>query len=137
MDPDFKITQKWGFGMAPIKSEIGIKRELSARRVIVITTQNTREYIQEDLEALSEIKGLFTRSYLQDQWDWFTVWSQLGRPSKKRSRQISLNLKILRLGLETSDALVQDQARSLLQKCNIQVCLGPERNLLDTLVRQS
>ena len=45
---------------------------------------------------ISETKGLFTRVFKADQWDWFTVNSQLGYPSVKLAKKISERLGDLR-----------------------------------------
>jgi hypothetical protein len=83
-----KVEQKWGFGMAPIKQEVMAKRTTQVLEVAdYIDSRNSdAESLQ---ESLSQVKGLFTRIYKQDQWDWFTVWTQLGRPGTKTSRDIS------------------------------------------------
>ena len=87
-DDFLKVEQKWGFGMAPIKPEVMAKRITQVQEVadyIVSKNVNTESL----LDSLSQVKGLFTRIYKQDQWDWFTVWSQLGRPGTKNSKEIS------------------------------------------------
>jgi hypothetical protein len=45
---------------------------------------------------ISLFEGLVTRSWRQDQWDWFTVWSQLGRPSRIRLMAFTNALTSLR-----------------------------------------
>lgn len=106
--------------MAPVKAHIQKSREDAARYVARLTTTNSIDCEENDLEALSITKGLFTRTYLQDQWDWFTVWSQLGRPGQNRARRISENLKNLRVGLKNSDLTACEESRNILQQLNFQ-----------------
>jgi hypothetical protein len=77
--------------MAPVKPAIHNRRLLAARVVLDLLTSPVR-LDPSTADALSEVKGLFTRSCKQDQWDWFTVWTQLGRPGRKRCRDISNEL---------------------------------------------
>jgi len=90
-----KIEQKWGFGMAPIKPEVMSKRIFQVQEVL--NCFDNEDANPESLtESLSQVKGLFTRVYKQDQWDWFTVWTQLGRPGTKAARSISDSIYLLR-----------------------------------------
>jgi hypothetical protein len=82
-----KVNQKWGFGMAPIKPATQSRRLHSAETVLKLIKDKVVD--EETPQHLSEMKGLFTRIFKQDQWDWFTVFEQLGRPGVKRSRDIS------------------------------------------------
>jgi hypothetical protein len=90
-----KIEQKWGFGMAPIKPEVMTKRIFQVREVLSYL-DNEDANPDSLAESLSQVKGLFTRVYKQDQWDWFTVWTQLGRPGTKGARNISDSIYLLR-----------------------------------------
>ncbi len=99
-----KIYQKWGFGMAPVKPATQDHRCHSAKLLLTTLDSTETKFPSKDSfevipEAISEIKGLFTRSYKQDQWDWFTVWMQLGRPGRQRCRDISSTLRNLRQSL--------------------------------------
>jgi hypothetical protein len=97
-----RIHQKWGFGMAPMKPETHARRCRAAATVVNLLTSvpHVNPLAADDL---SEVKGLFTRSCKQDQWDWFTVWTQLGRPGKKRCRDISDKLWDLRRATSDRD----------------------------------
>ena len=55
------------------------------------------------LSDLSLIKGLFNRVVREDQWDWFTVASQLGYPSRGLARAIAQELSNLRLAIRDND----------------------------------
>jgi hypothetical protein len=90
-----KIEQKWGFGMAPIKPEVMTKRIFQVQEVLnCLDNEVTNPASLAD--SLSQVKGLFTRVYKQDQWDWFTVWTQLGRPGTRTARNISDSMYLLR-----------------------------------------
>ena len=109
-----KIEQKWGFGMAPIKPTVMLKRVAHVQEVIncLSDVESTPESLS---ESLSEVKGLFTRIYKQDQWDWFTVWTQLGRPGTKTSRNISELIYLLRKSILNSES---NESRDLKEKLN-------------------
>ncbi|MCN9243230.1 GIY-YIG nuclease family protein [Streptomyces sp. RY43-2] len=90
-----RIEQKWGFGLAPIKPNVQRGRVEAARTVLAAIAQGHLAALGR-LDDLSTIKGLFTRTYKKDQWDWFTVCAQLGYPSRKEARQASGTLQHLR-----------------------------------------
>ena len=102
-DDYLKVEQKWGFGMAPIKPEVMAERTLQVREVLA-NLSNNDSGSESLLESLSQVKGLFTRIYKQDQWDWFTVWSQLGRPGTNNSRKISDLIYQLRKTIQSNES---------------------------------
>jgi hypothetical protein len=124
-----RIHQKWGFGMAPVKPETQKRRRQAGVTVLGLLDSMHLFKLTDHLDplldkAISEMKGLFTRSAAQDQWDWFTVWTQLGRPGRKRCRDISKNLWHLRRAMLDRDierallahrALMQAGAPSAIQ----------------------
>lgn len=61
-------------------------------------------------EQLAEVKGLFSRAHLQDQWDWFTVWRSLGRPGRRRARECALSLGALRRALGAGEPTTAREA---------------------------
>jgi hypothetical protein len=84
------------------------------------TTDTPEPSVADDI---SEIKGLFTRSCKQDQWDWFTVWTQLGRPGRKCSRSISNALGELRQAVIIQDTESITSLRRQLRQVGAVVCL--------------
>lgn len=112
------IAQKWGFGMAPIKPATQQDRIAAARTVRAVLT-GERHAALGNLNDVSIVQGLYTRSYKRDQWDWFTVWSQLGFPSYKDVRQTSSTLKHLRNSLRDGDTIEVDRAVASLLRLNI------------------
>ena len=101
-----QVTQKWGFGMSPVKQEVLARRQhavgavhgLSVAAEPISTTPPAGL-----LDQISEVKGLFSRSWKQDQWDWAVVWQQLGRPVPRNARQSAETLGALRRALSDRD----------------------------------
>lgn len=93
-EDNFEIRHKWAFGMAQPKPMM-VQRRLKA-------VQETYSCLflgkisDASLDAISETKGLFTRVFKQDQWDWFTVCGQLGHPSARICNVISSALASFR-----------------------------------------
>lgn len=118
-----KVEQKWGFGMAPVKPEVMSKRLAQAQEVL-----NCFEGIPSDshslTESLSQTKGLFTRIFKQDQWDWFTVWTQLGRPGTKTAKNISDLIYLLRKSITSNRLDESDQIKQQLKQLGLQYFLS-------------
>jgi hypothetical protein len=70
-------------------------------------------------DALSEVKGLYSRCWRQDQWDWFTVWMQLGRPSRRQCRSTSETLGRLRRAILARDSAAVDTATAQLRAAGV------------------
>lgn len=98
-----RVHAKYGFGDAPLKLAHREKTE-SAIRVVLSAIENLpRSPTELHLDAISHVKGQFTRTVKQDQWDWSTVWRLLGRPSRGFADGISKNLGALRVALKNQD----------------------------------
>lgn len=93
--------QKWGFGMAPVKEKTDIERFEAIDALLLFMKEKNYADHECLLESISVIKGMFSRVFRQDQWDWFTVFERLGRPGATKSRHISGSLKELRDALKT------------------------------------
>ena len=64
-----KITQKWGFGMAPPKLKTQECRERACAYLLeVISTQTLPPSDENLLQMVSEVKGMFTRIVLNSPW---------------------------------------------------------------------
>ena len=99
-----KSIPKWGFGMAPI-SQTMMKRYLAAIDPFITylgTGSGAADHIP-DLEAMSELKGMFNRCLKQDQWDWFSVYQQFGFPDRQVMRTIVGELAALRIKVKNSE----------------------------------
>jgi hypothetical protein len=110
-----RIHQKWGFGMAPVKPGIQRQRDLASSAVLSALEVACCP-APSSAADMSEVKGLFTRSYKQDQWDWFTVWTQLGRPGRKLCRLISGDLGELRRAVLDQDVDRAEATRGRLRQ---------------------
>ncbi|MBQ1041517.1 GIY-YIG nuclease family protein [Micromonospora sp. C72] len=98
-DRTVRVTQKWGFGMAPVKPEVQQHRVRAASSLLRFLEGQQDEPDASFQEDLSLIKGLYSRCHRQDQWDWFTVWQQLGRPGRKHCQQAASALAGLRAAI--------------------------------------
>ncbi|AKJ63956.1 GIY-YIG nuclease family protein [Kiritimatiella glycovorans] len=86
---------KWGFGMAPISTRMRRRYDDAVQHLCDILAGNLSigEVVP---ELLSEAKGMANRCVREDQWDWFTVFSELGSPPRKALRQMASHLVSLR-----------------------------------------
>ncbi len=107
------IEQKWGFGLAPIKPAIQLQR-IEAANTVIATLSKGRTAALGRLDDLSTVKGLFSRTFKRDQWDWFTVWSQLGFPFHRDAREVSAALLNLRRAIHGCDQAGVEQATAAL-----------------------
>jgi T5orf172 domain len=98
-----RINQKWGFGMAPVKPGTQHQRDLAAAALLSLLEACGCPH-PSAADCIPEVKGLFSRSWRQDQWDWFTVWTQLGRPGRNRCRTIAGDLGEFRRAILGQDA---------------------------------
>ncbi len=105
-----RVSQKWGFGMAPPRPELQQRRLGWVSHVLDLLKYESPH--EKSPIAVSEVKGLFNRVVRQDQWDWFMVFQQLGCPGRVKSRKVASTLAELR--------------KTITEK-------GTRRDLLDTL----
>jgi T5orf172 domain len=119
-----EVFEKWGFGMAPPKRETQTSRELWARTVIqAIIDPAAPPWPQDVLEAISGVKGMFMRIFRMDQWDWFTVYTQLGHPSRGLAKTIGEALADLRMAARDGDENGLRQAQKRLSEMPTRRCL--------------
>lgn len=119
-----EIFEKWGFGMAPPKPDIQAQREGRARVVLdLIASAEPPPWPQSELDAISEVKGLFKRAFRMDQWDWFTVSSQLGHPGRALAKRIGEGLEELR-------SAARDGDETGLRRAQKGLCESPARKCL-------
>lgn len=90
-----RVHAKWGFGLAPEKPSVRMRREAATRRLLELIETLGAIPNRQDADAISEVKGLYTRAWRQDQWDWFLVWAQLGRLPTHALRDATSILKDL------------------------------------------
>ena len=101
-DSPNRVYAKWGFGDAPLKRKHREQFEAAIKSLLSLIAE--QEFNASQLGNISIVKGLFSRSWKQDQWDWATVWRLLGRPSTNTSTHISHNLAELRRNIQTGDS---------------------------------
>lgn len=132
---NFRIHQKWGFGMAPPKEHTVVARRKSAQLVLAALNDGKSTEPASLTDAISKVKGLFSRAKKMDQWDWFTVWEQLGLPERKRMDCIVRELALLRKAVVNNDHISFENAREQLQNwgalTSLNHFLEPEQPLLD------
>lgn len=80
------INHKWGFGHAPLKSKTAFKNK---KAVLSFLKHIKGETTEIDLDEISLVKGLINRCIRKDQWDWFTIYTLLGRPKREELLSIS------------------------------------------------
>ena len=120
-----EIFEKWGFGMAPPKRETQSQRRNAVQFVVkIISDSSFAKLTQDELGLVSETKGLFTRVFKADQWDWFTVTGQLGYPSASLAKRISERLADLRKSSIGNDMEGYTAALRALRQLPTRKCLG-------------
>ena len=126
-----KIHQKWGFGMAPPKKHTVVSRRKAVQSVLTALSDGKSSDPNSLADAISEVKGLFSRAKKMDQWDWFIVWEQLGLPEHKRLRRIVGDLVILRKAVVNNDQTSFENSRERLQNwgalTSLKYFLEPEK----------
>lgn len=119
-----EVHEKWGFGMAPPFPKVTNERRLAARKILdTLNAVVLPDSDQQTLEALSIIKGLFTRAWKADQWDWFTVLGQLGYPSDRISEAIAESIAECRIAIRDGDEIAYWNSRSKLMRLPFRRCL--------------
>ena len=83
-----KKTQKWGFGMAPLKKETQKKNRQAIILVMNLIKYSETPKATQIVDSISWVKGLFNRIVKQDQWDWFTVNVYFDYPTNKDIHKI-------------------------------------------------
>jgi hypothetical protein len=91
-----------GFGTFPIRDDWDV-RNAAVQRVLSILDGDKVEKDNDSLAALSVVKGLFSRIYVRDCWDWFTVCKQLAYPGHDLSKEIALALNDYRKSIIADD----------------------------------
>jgi len=113
-----KPIARWGFGMAPISSRMQRRYDAAVQTALDLFDGNI-EPQRVPLDDLSELKGMFNRCLRQDQWDWFSVFTEFGEPPHKHMRQIVNNLQTLRRSLIANDHEAVESAKQRLIDNNL------------------
>lgn len=119
-----EIYQKWGFGMAPPLPGTEAARQKAVAHVLELLGRTVLPVnAPETLEACSLVKGMFNRVLREDQWDWFSVASQLGYPSRMMSKLSGRALEELRTAIKRADEAAFRMARDLVFQLRADACL--------------
>jgi hypothetical protein len=117
-----EIAEKWGFGLAPVKPHTQKARQKAAKLVLASLLEG--EVTSPDLpDAVSEIKGLFNRVHRMDQWDWFTVYLELGGPPVYATKTIGKLLQEYRRCLTGKSDADMDEVKAELMRRRTQLYL--------------
>ena len=120
-----KVSEKWGFGMAPPKAKIHLDRIAACDLCLeILCSRSLWRSEDQTLQSLSTVKGLFNRIVREDQWDWFTVSAQLGYPSRQLSRVIVSEIALLRRAIVNKDHVNFTRTRDRLCHMPTRVCLS-------------
>ncbi|MEO0494049.1 MAG: GIY-YIG nuclease family protein [Actinomycetota bacterium] len=106
-----EITQKWGFGMAPVKPATQQARVVAVGAVLDLCSEGAAVSNDELAEHISTTKGLFSRVRKQDQWDWCTVWEQLGYPGDRAAARAVTSLADARRSVLAADGMAPAHLR--------------------------
>lgn len=102
MTMTIQTVHKYGFGMSDLS--VTMRRRFDNAVDIVSLFLSDRLSPEEiDLDAISELKGMFNRSLRKDQWNWFTVYDRLGCPPRNEMNSIVSRLVKLRECLKEHD----------------------------------
>ena len=103
-----QFIAKWGFGMAPISTRMRQRYDNAVQTGLNFLESRDVD-VEVNIDDFSELKGMFNRCLRQDQWDWFSVFEELGHPDRKFLRSIPSGLVDLRRA-------VKDDKRDLLER---------------------
>ena len=109
---------KYGFGMSPISARMQGRYDLAAEAVLAFFREG-QSAIQVDPDCLSEVKGMCNRCVRQDQWDWFSVFTQFGQMDSRDMHRIGPLLSELRVSLIADDEPRQNHLKGQLVAVNL------------------
>ena len=104
--------------MAPI-SRIMQRRYDTAVQATLDFFDGNLSFNEVSLNDISELKGMFNRCVRQDQWDWFSVYTQFGQPPRDLMIRIVVDLKPLRQAINSGDSVETDRLKQALIKRNL------------------
>jgi len=120
-----RVSEKWGFGMAPPKPHTQKTRQDACEQVKnVLERGDLTGSDTSTLESVSIVKGMFNRIVREDQWDWFTVAGQLGYPPRHVSKLVAQDLGILHKAVKSSDEEGFSRTCTRIIKIGILDCLS-------------
>jgi hypothetical protein len=90
------------FGVYPISDRMWSRYNCAVDATLDFLSSGTPDGKQ-TAQSLSEVKGMYNRTLRRDQWDWFSVYEALGRPSEPEARKVVEWLVNLRTALVGAD----------------------------------
>ena len=99
------------FGFLPISDRMR-PRYVAALCHLAELLKERRDVDEAAADAISEVKGMFSRCARQDQWDWRAVHAALGEPTRGEARRLSSVLGLVSAAIRRGDVKA---ARSGLQ----------------------
>lgn len=115
---NIKSIAKWGFGMAPISERMQARYDAAVQTVLDLIDGNLT-FDEVNLDTISELKGMFNRCIRQDQWDWFSVFTELGTPPYHDMNKIVGALIDFRRAIKEQNSAEFEQAKNLLIDNNL------------------
>ena len=115
---EMKPIAKWGFGMAPISQRMQLRYDAAVQTMLDVIDGNLT-FNEIPLDDISELKGMFNRCVRQDQWDWFSVYTELGEPPLKNMRRIAGELKLFRRAISSNDTPTFERVKRALVDSNL------------------
>lgn len=109
---------KWGFGMAPLKVHTKLKNYNAIYHVKNFVLDLDKKLLENVVDEISVVKGLFNRIIRQDQWDWFTINMYMDYPNVKELKIIICILANLRKAMVTKNILLIENNKKALRKTN-------------------
>jgi hypothetical protein len=99
------------FGFLPISDRMR-PRYVTSLRHLAALLKGDCDTNKGDADALSEVKGMFSRCARRDQWDWRAVHLALGEPARDAARELATSLGEIAAALREGDI---ESARSRLE----------------------
>ncbi len=104
--------------MAPISTRMRQRYDRAVQTVLDLLHGNiATEAVS--LADLSEVKGMFNRCVKQDQWDWFSVHTEIGEPPLGQMSRLVRDLADLRRSLLSTDNKSVESAKARLIDNNL------------------
>ena len=121
------------FGFLPISDRMRPRYVASLRRLVAIIERGAA--IRDgDADAVSEVKGMFSRCARRDQWDWRAVHLALEEPDRDAARTLATQLGEIGAVLRAGDNAAAVSSLKQLSSGNLVMSWCGPRKLLKTLL---
>ena len=106
------------FGFLPISDRMRPRYVTSLRHLVALLGGELDADIG-DADALSEVKGMFSRCARRDQWDWRAVHVALGEPDRRSARELSTKIEEIATALRAGDVEFARSRLAVLRSGNL------------------